>query len=373
MLARPSSRRRALILADGFRLQYRVLRCAAEHFAEVYVLGTAAAANLRLSLACCRYLPAAGSFENGSACLVDQINVLCREHAVDLILPSCAATTRFLAAHGEELAARHFPVPAAEVFDILDDKWTFTALCGGIGVPVPRSRRFETRAELLEASRAGELEWPIVVKPLNMWGSFGVARLDGPAELEPDGYEPILVQEYVAGRDICAVYLCSEGRVLVSVSYARTQQGLTFLSTPAIDRSAEAIVSHLGCSGVIGFDLRCRPDGSFVFIECNPRFWYRMDMAALAGLNFVALGCGPPEAARRAGRIAAGTTLRSPTALLAAALAPWHMSRQDLRLLRYLARDPVSTLLAAFYKLTGQNRFASGQMLACLLALALGC
>ena len=53
-----------------------------------------------------------------------------------------------------------------------------------------------------------------------------------------------------------------------------------------------------------------RPDGTMVhLIECNPRFWYNMDVAMIAGINFVELGCRPVASSRaRNCASASGTT-----------------------------------------------------------------
>src|SRR6476620_2529165 len=52
-------------------------------------------------------------------------------------------------------------------------------------------------------------------------------------------------------------------------------------------RKFRKIIQATNYSGVIGFDLRQRDDGRFVFLECNPRFWYNMELTMLAGANFV--------------------------------------------------------------------------------------
>lgn len=361
MPAASPSPKRALILAAGFRLQYRVLRCAAEAFDEVFVLGLPDAGNLKLSARCSRFFPAAAGFAEAHPETIAQVNDLCRTYDVDLVLPSCAETTRFIAMCGSDLATESYPVPSLAAFDTLDDKWAFARVCSGLGVPVPKTRLFETRAELLSASRSGQISFPCVVKPLSMWGSFGVAKVERAEDVEPEGYEPILVQDYVPGTDLCAFYLCVEGSIVAALAYERTEEGVRFIATPEIDSSAAALVSHLNCSGVVGFDVRRSPDGSHFFIECNPRFWYRMEIAAIAGLNFVALGAGTKRSP--SARIPAGTAIRSPKNLLATFLTPWRLSANDLALLRYLASDPFPILMAAFEKLRGRDRLAQGRQL----------
>ncbi len=102
-------------------------------------------------------------------------------------------------------------------------------------------------------------------------------------------------------------------------------------------------MARMGVDGVFNFDMRLAPDGSIYYLECNPRFFFKINLSMLAGVNFVAMGMAAaglataaPEAVER---------VRLPKALAAAALtAPWTITARDLKMLWYLGRDPISSL-----------------------------
>ena len=354
---------RALILASGFRLQYRVLRCAAMCFSKVYVLGESEAMTLRLSTACAGVFAYKRSFAGMDPAAIGEINALCKKLSIDFVLPSCAETTRFLAAYGRQLTTPHFPVPSQQVFDALDDKWRFAALCEHLGLPHPKTACFADYPELLNAAQGGCLTFPMIIKPLRMWGSFGVMKIDSLAQMPNEvEYRPILAENYIPGRDFCAFFLCREGRVSRTVSYARSERGVAFGSHPDVDRYARVLIERLGYSGVIGFDVRQEPDGSIHFIECNPRFWYRMELASIVGLNFIEAGCSqePPVAPQPLA--SDGIVLPSPRGLLRSLFRPWRLNRHDVGLLKYLARDPLINARMAVRSLLGASKAAGGQI-----------
>lgn len=102
----------ALVLASGFFLQYRTLRCAAKLFSAVYVLGERRAKPMRASIACDGFFDSDHEFYLILRETVDQINSLCRTLKIDIILPSDASTTRFISRYRDQLHAAVYPVPS---------------------------------------------------------------------------------------------------------------------------------------------------------------------------------------------------------------------------------------------------------------------
>jgi predicted ATP-grasp superfamily ATP-dependent carboligase len=281
----------ALILASEWRLAYKAMRCAAHCFERVYVLGTSGARPLARSLFCRSFyhLP----FEEGfGPSAVAYINDLCDRLLVDVVMPSHTATTRFLSEHGAELLHKCYPLPDKATFDLLNDKRTFVALCRSLGVPTPRTQVLSDSQQLIDRIRGGELELPLVVKPTDMDGSRGVVIVRSVNALDPKQlrYSPLLVQDYIDGRDLCAFYLCRDGSVEYEVVYRHGGHFLEFIEHQGIGRHCRKIIEAMHYSGVIGFDIRQRRDGDFYFLECNPRFWYNMELVMLAGCNFVEHG-----------------------------------------------------------------------------------
>lgn len=278
----------ALILAcSGWRLQYRTLRCAARCFDRVYVLGNLPARPLASSTACKIFHAMPSAFGADSIQLVNEI---CDLNNIDHILPSDVETTRFVAEYRDRFTARSYPVPDTATFDLLNNKHAFTELCQRLGVPTPQTRLVSGRQELQALLADGTLTPPILVKPLDMWGGYGVQvlRADDAQQAVADiDYEPILVQQYIDGTDICAFYVCRHGQVQAEAIYR--PGAVEYLRHDRIRNECLKIIRHLRYDGVIGFDIR--DDGkALFFLECNPRFWYNMDRVMLAGMNFVEIG-----------------------------------------------------------------------------------
>jgi glutathione synthase/RimK-type ligase-like ATP-grasp enzyme len=356
-------KRRALLLAEDFRLPYRVLRCASSCCEEVYVLGTAGSSKLRMSNSCARYFPVGGSYREFGDDEVNHINSLCAEWRIDSIIPSCPTTTRFLSVFGDALEPTHYPVPTAVVFDLLDDKGRFADLCAELGVPRPDTRSVPAVEDLHRMVSEGRLAYPFIIKPANLWGSAGVKKISCDDEL-PDSlnYSPIIVQQYISGHEICAFFLCDNGDIKASVQYAREATRSTFVHEPEIERYARVIIKHLMCSGVVGFDVRRDARGDFYFIECNPRFWYRMHFAALAGLNFVNAGLSPANDVVGSIQAINGIMVQGYRDLFRCMLMPWRMTDYDVAHLRYLMADPIPTIAAAIDKITKPSRVANGSL-----------
>lgn len=343
-LEKTTRRRRSsvLILAAEWRLAYRALRCAAACFDRVYVIGTKRARPLAFSF-CCRsfhQLP----FENGfGAHSITFIRRLCEALQIDWIIPSDGPTTRFLTEAAPALGPKSYPVPDTAIFDQLNDKSTFTALCHKLGLATPRTELLPNLYVVRERFQKGNLALPVVLKPIDREGGDGVlvlrreGTLNGVDRLQ---YSPVLVQEYVEGWDVSAFFLCQEGQVKRQVIYYHGRYFLEFIEDRAIADQCRKIIQATNYSGVIGFDLRQRDDGNFVFLECNPRFWYNMELTMLAGANFVAAGVeGSSIDHKPFNASLGGKVVVRPMGLLKKLPIPPSRQRIRLAVLAYLAAD----------------------------------
>lgn len=353
---------KALVLATGAALEYRTLRCAAACFDAVHVLGTVEARLLRFSRSCASFTPAGTTAEHFATLDVGVVNELCRRLDIATVLPSDGASTRWIAANRDKIAVACFPVPSAETFDILDDKHSFGMLCAELGIPVPPTVLLPDKGRLAAELEQGTVGLPAVVKPLRMWGSFGVAKLDREnkdAVLAAIDYAPVLVQDYIAGRDLSAFYLCEGGVPRAAAIYHKTRSEVHFFRHERITALARKVIEHFKYDGVIGFDIRERPDGALFFLECNPRFWYNLDAASRAGLNFVALGM--ERGKNRAMLELDEVRVARPKALLQQ--APWKFGAAHRRLAGELLGDAaVIALMYAQLRLGAASR-ARGQAL----------
>jgi hypothetical protein len=292
--------RTVLLLANEFVSQYRVLRCAAMTGARVHVMGPDKARSLALSRFCAAYHPY--SFGNeaylgGNADLdpknvAAKIDQIAHEHGIDMVLPSDALTTRLLSTMQPHLATRSFPVPDVATFDALATKDAFMAFCHARNLLHPQGQVFATVDELRDAVAEKRVRFPAMFKPVNRAGSIGVVRVDESNVqdlLARIDYAPILAQDFIAGEDRCITVTAVNGSVVKEVIYWHPDGVFHFRREPEISRIIANIVRELDLTGVFNFDARIGTDGRVWMIECNPRFFFNMDVTAVAGMNFVAL------------------------------------------------------------------------------------
>ena len=70
-----------------------------------------------------------------------------------------------------------FPISPPAVLDRLNNKWSFAQLCREAGVPIPPTGLLE-RAGDANLATPGGLDYPVVVKPLELYGNRGFHRFE---------------------------------------------------------------------------------------------------------------------------------------------------------------------------------------------------
>jgi biotin carboxylase len=336
---------RLLLLATNFGAPYRVLRCAAALGAEVYVAGAGPARSLALSRYCRRFRLFSFSRHDPEKAAA-RLDACAREIGADMVLPSDIETTKFLARVKPYLATPVFPLSAPEAIEQLASKDRFMQLCRELNVLQPEGSVVADRRALQEAIEAGRIPLPAILKPLNLAGGMGIVRIDETNAREVAAridYAPILAQRFIEGVDRCITLFCRDGHVLKQVVYEHPDGVFRFFDDDALAKIAAGIASALNLTGVINFDARIDADGRVWMIECNPRFYFNMDVAMVAGLNiadWTAIALRPPQSI-------APQQIRNPTALLCALLRFQKPSRSDLRMLWHWLKDPLIFALVA--------------------------
>ncbi|UQN11300.1 ATP-grasp domain-containing protein [Methylococcus capsulatus] len=183
---------------------------------------------------------------------------------------------------------------------------------------------------------------PLIAKPVNNHGGVGVTKVDQwPDEsvVQAIDYSPVLVQEYIDGEDICVSLFCEKGICRRCVVYQRKNGEYRFRPHGELIEMAQTVARYLQVDGVICFDARLASDSGILYlIECNPRFWYNLDYALLAGVNFVALGL--PECSGLEDGATDGFAVSLPHTFLAKMMMPWTITKADLRAVRFWLSDP---------------------------------
>jgi predicted ATP-grasp superfamily ATP-dependent carboligase len=345
---RPANRHgKLLIVATTFGLPYKVLRCARMCSAEVYVFGDLGAQALRLSRYCHRFIRSHRIINGGfDAALALEINHLVRELGITMIMPGDAPSTRALIACRDLLAVPCFPMPSLAQFDRLNDKYLFAALCNELGLRHPKSEYFETIEDLRADVAVNGVPAPVVLKPLSLSGNQGVMIMDSTnaaRQLARLNYEPIIRQDFIRGHDISASMFCRNGEVRAFITNVSRRRVFSTLTIDGVFEDLQRVAAHTSITGVFNFDIRVADAGGHYYLECNPRFYFKMALAMLAGLNFVEHGLSDnPELACQ--RLADGTKVRAPEAVLATPSCWLQLSRRDVQAALLAVTDPVPYL-----------------------------
>lgn len=347
--ARPG-RPRLLLVSALISMPYRVMRVAHDAGADVYVLGSTMADCLRHSRYCEKFLPAEATIDGErSPALAAEINRWIGWFGIDMVLPGDVEATRTLIASRGLIDAPLFPLPTLAQFDNLNNKWFFTQLCGELGILTPPSRYINDTAELREELAAGRIKLPAIAKPINHDGGLGVIRLDPDNALAQSvkiDYGPMIVQEFIEGRDIGASIYCERGEIKAFIAHELKRATYRSLDDVRILATLSHVAAHMNIDGVYNFDMRLTPDGDVYYLECNPRFFFKINLSMLAGVNFVRMGL--TTLGHSAALPEHGAAVRMPKALAATALTkPWRVTARDLKMLWYLWSDPVSSLREA--------------------------
>lgn len=330
-----------LMIAFAFTLPYHVMRTAAAAGLRVHVLGAGASRGLRWSR-CCRSYHETRCTGDPEA-LLAEIRDLARRYAIDVVFPADDVATRLLAALRDRLPVRAPPLPEPAAFDLLNDKWRFTRFCLANGVRAPPCRLFDSATGLRAAIAGGELALPLTAKPINRSGGVGVFHILGPGDIaliDAIDYRPVLVQRHIRGEALSITLLCDRGRVAAHVAQMRDAVRFRVVTDADLLAGAARLAALTRFHGTMNLDaVRSDADGLCYLVECNPRFWYSIYLAMLAGLNFVALALALPAASADALTLDAGEIRLSLRAILA---RPRRASRLDRRYLRYSLGDPLA-------------------------------
>src|SRR5262249_51874695 len=155
--------------------------------------------------------------------LAKEVNQQAARLEIDMILSGDAPSTRSLIAIRDLLDVPSFPLPELGEFDLLNNKWDFTKLCGKLGLSCPETRLFTDAAQLRRALDQGTISFPCIAKPLSMDSGRGCIVLKQDtyrANISEIFYQPILVQEHITGKDVAASVFCRQGEIVTFIAHS---------------------------------------------------------------------------------------------------------------------------------------------------------
>ncbi|MGH6872164.1 MAG: ATP-grasp domain-containing protein [Rhizomicrobium sp.] len=347
-VAAAAASHKVLMLAHAHQAPYRVMRCIAALGAEVHVFAGPDARSLAASRFCKTLREMAFEPAPNPEALIALIESHAAAHGIDMVLPADAITTRVLAGIRDRLSIRCFPIPDLATFDTLATKDRFMRFCIENAIRHPEGHLLANREALLAALANGCIRLPAILKPVNRWGSVGVVRIDENNARDIAAtidYAPILVQDFIEGDDRSISIFAVDGRVTKQVTYCYPGGAFTFAAEPELARIVGGIARDLRLDGVFNFDARIEADGTVWLLECNPRFFFTMDAAMVAGANFAKL-----EERDDVVTVADGE-LRQPEALLRHLARGRAPNARDWKMLVHWLKDPLYFALAvAGYK-----------------------
>ncbi len=345
-MRRKVRRPRMLLLSCIYDFSYRVMRCAHEAGGDVYVLGNVGAKGFRFSRCCEGVFFSDHIIDGGrNEDLALEINWYIHELGIDWLLAGDAPSARSLIANKDLLDARCFPTPTLEQFDELNDKWRFRNLCCELGIACPETWLYPQSGSLLADLEAGKLALPVIAKPLSFDNSRAQVLLlpnDFRHGIKRIRFRPVLAQQFIDGEDIGASVYARDGEIYAFVAHRLANDVYRTFDDRRIYSDILTIVRHLKLSGVFNFDMRLTADNEIYYLECNPRFFFKMDLSMLAGINFVSCGLSDAELPAP---VPAGVDVRLPKALLRNALWPHRWRSRDIASLQYLVSDPLPLIL----------------------------
>ena len=227
------------------------------------------------------------------------------------------ASDRFLmaiATHADSLSKAYRIGGDAKLQGVLSEKESLYSLAATHGMPIPRTGKVRTEADVLEFAKAAT--FPCLLKPMaaREWEIFppghllhlskvavannteellSMYRIVGPVS-------PVLsIQEIIAGPDTAKlVYFSCYGREGNRIARAMFRElrcqpegfGCASVCEACVDDEADALcdgfLRRLGCRGLCEIELkRDSRDGGIKMIEANPRLSGSGDAATYAGVD----------------------------------------------------------------------------------------
>jgi predicted ATP-grasp superfamily ATP-dependent carboligase len=344
-----------LIIGTGFSLTYRVLRCAATAGLAACVAGPREIREIGMSRHCAEFFEIGRQTLAIDDAVVSFLNGVAAEREIDMVLPADLTALRLIARVRSRLAVPSMQVANDETIALLNDKWRFYELCRSLSIRCPRTYLFPDREALAEAAAGQELTFPLVIKTTDAWARVGLHMVSSRELLEHHlteiDYRPLLVQELIAGPDIGLHVIAERGKIVAHLGQMVVNGRHFFSRQSGLLEPVSRLFESLAFDGIANFDGIVAENGEVYVLECNPRFFFSIDTAMIAGVNFVALASGRNAVPRRLAAGLEGISVRAPKTSLSAIAAPWQLCRKDWHLLMHVLSDPLPPLLRRLKKL----------------------
>lgn len=243
----------------------------------------------------------------------DYVNItldICREQKIDALLSLNDLELPILAdnkARFEELNVKVI-VSSPEVIDIAFDKYKTAQWVESLGLVAPKT--YVRLEDVKKALAAGEIDFPLFMKPRWGSGSIGLESIADMEELDiyynllmkkikktilataSVGDEYIMIQEKLTGsefgldimNDLEGNHVAVSVKQKLAMRAGETDKAVT-VDLPEVREMGRKIGEALGHIGNLDVDIMQRADGAYCVLELNPRFGGGFPFSYEAGVN----------------------------------------------------------------------------------------
>ncbi len=240
---------------------------------------------------------------------IDATIAVCEKYHIDALISLNDLELPILAecrARFEEIGVQ-LVVSSQKVIDICFDKYETAKFITSIGLSVPKT--FVNYGQAVEAIKAGELHFPLVLKPRWGSGSIGIEFVEDMEEMDmiyrlllkkvkksilsqtSVGDEYILIQEKIEGpeygldvmNDLKGNHVAVSVKRKLTMRAGETDKAIT-VDNVAVREMGTCIGQNLKHIGNLDCDI-LEQEGKFYVLELNPRFGGGYPFSQEAGVN----------------------------------------------------------------------------------------
>lgn len=225
---------------------------------------------------------------------MDQILEICKKEAIDGVFSLIDPELSMLAKEKERfLAIGTTPVISEyELVETCFNKYSMYELFRKMNIPTAKC--YLSMEEFKKAKEAGEIDYPVFVKPVCGSASLHINKVSGDKELEGlfHMYDDLMIQEYMDGTEYGAdVYIdMISGKVTslfvkekIKMRAGETDKSVS-VKDEALFKTIVSFAEKAGFKGMIDIDIFKIGD-VYYFSEVNPRFGGGYPHAYESGVN----------------------------------------------------------------------------------------
>lgn len=231
-------------------------------------------------------------------CFVERIS----RHQPTVLLPVSEETFLF-AKYADRFSSQvKMALPRYDQILTTHNKDQWQALAAKLDIATPKNYSTE---ELRTTDRWPEIAFPVLIKPKQGGGAWGIRQFDNAEALKrvlkdeqycERSWDRFFVQEKIIGPSHCVAMIFSQGEYRAKAVYRQLRDypvdgGQATLRVSLDDPLAaeffQRLLTHLGWHGVCQADFIVdEKTGVPYLIDINPRFWGSVNMAIAAGVDF---------------------------------------------------------------------------------------